>query len=32
LTPSRWAFESRPFLEEPKPFLCAIRLPLSRCP
>jgi hypothetical protein len=32
LTPSRCAFESRPFLEEPKPFLCAIRLPLSRCP
>ena len=30
LTPSRCAFESRPFLEEPKPFLCAIRLPLSR--
>src|ERR1035438_1402885 len=24
-TPSRWAFESRPFLELPKPFLCAIR-------
>src|SRR3954469_4415064 len=23
-TPSRWAFESRPFLEEPRPFLCAI--------
>jgi hypothetical protein len=30
LTPSRCAFESRPFLEEPKPFLCAIPLPLSR--
>src|SRR5271169_6684652 len=26
LTPSRWAFESRPFLEEPKPFLCAISI------
>jgi hypothetical protein len=24
LTPSRCAFESRPFLELPKPFLCAI--------
>jgi hypothetical protein len=24
--------DSEPFLEEPKPFLCAIRLPLSRCP
>src|SRR3954469_7422444 len=24
-TPSRFAFESRPFLEEPSPFLCAIR-------
>ena len=24
LTPRRWAFESRPFLELPKPFLCAI--------
>src|SRR3954465_14452749 len=24
-TPSRCAFESRPFLELPKPFLCAIR-------
>src|SRR5690242_16860627 len=24
LTPSRWAFESRPFLELPRPFLCAI--------
>src|SRR5712692_2724391 len=32
LTPSRCAFESRPFLEEPKPFLCAIALPLSRRP
>jgi hypothetical protein len=32
LTPSRCAFESRPFLDEPKPFLCAIRLPLSRRP
>jgi hypothetical protein len=26
LTPSRWTFESRPFLEEPKPFLCAISI------
>src|SRR6266567_4530021 len=25
LTPSRCALESRPFLELPKPFLCAIR-------
>src|SRR3954469_16552027 len=25
LTPSRFAFEWRPFLEEPSPFLCAIR-------
>src|SRR4249920_752992 len=24
LTPSRWACESRPFFEEPRPFLCAI--------
>src|SRR5689334_5628607 len=24
LTPSRWAAESRPFFEEPRPFLCAI--------
>jgi hypothetical protein len=24
LTPSRWAFESRPFVELPPPFLCAI--------
>jgi hypothetical protein len=24
LMPSRWAFESRPFLELPRPFLCAI--------
>src|SRR5882762_3363546 len=24
-TPSRCAFESRPFLELPKPFLCAMR-------
>jgi hypothetical protein len=24
LIPSRCAFESRPFLELPKPFLCAI--------
>src|SRR4051794_14905690 len=24
LTPSRLALESRPFLEEPRPFLCAI--------
>src|SRR6478736_1328909 len=23
-TPSRWAAESRPFFEEPRPFLCAI--------
>src|SRR6478672_7240330 len=23
-TPSRWACESRPFFEEPRPFLCAI--------
>src|ERR1700728_5478507 len=23
-TPSRWAFESRPFVELPPPFLCAI--------
>ena len=23
-TPSRWLCESRPFLEEPSPFLCAI--------
>ena len=23
-TPSRWLAESRPFLEEPSPFLCAI--------
>src|SRR5580698_5815730 len=23
-TPSRWALESRPFLELPRPFLCAI--------
>jgi hypothetical protein len=27
LTPSRWALESRPFLEDPKPFLCAISIP-----
>ena len=25
LTPSRLAAESRPFLEEPSPFLCAMR-------
>src|SRR5216684_1345928 len=25
-TPRRWAFESRPFLELPNPFLCAILL------
>src|SRR3954451_13860254 len=25
LMPSRWELESRPFLELPKPFLCAIR-------
>jgi hypothetical protein len=25
-TPSRCALESRPFLEEPKPFLCAISI------
>src|SRR6476659_8401420 len=25
-TPSRLALESRPFLEEPRPFLCAISL------
>ena len=24
LTPRRFAFESRPFREEPRPFLCAI--------
>src|SRR5215467_4161417 len=23
-TPSRWAAESRPFFDEPRPFLCAI--------
>src|ERR1700755_1858334 len=28
-TPRNWAFESRPFLEEPRPFLCAMPLPLS---
>src|ERR1700677_4438440 len=28
-TPRRCAFESRPFLELPSPFLCAIELPLS---
>src|SRR5579885_1779354 len=32
LTPSRWAFESRPFLELPKPFLCAITNYLQRLP
>src|SRR6185436_3795627 len=26
LSPSRCAFESRPFLDEPTPFLCAIAL------
>src|ERR1700744_1517498 len=30
LTPSRWAFESRAFLEDPSPFLCATDVPLSR--
>src|SRR5438309_6865613 len=29
-TPSRCALESRPFLELPKPFLCAITNPLFR--
>src|SRR6185312_8593387 len=29
-TPSRFAFESRPFLEEPSPFLCATVLLLLR--
>src|SRR6478752_5118540 len=29
-TPSRFAFESRPFLEEPSPFLCATVLLLRR--
>src|SRR3954454_23912326 len=29
-TPRRCALESRPFLELPKPFLCAIRKPLQR--
>src|SRR5215813_13846403 len=28
-TPSRCAFESRPFLELPTPFLCAIRSSIS---
>src|SRR5689334_22014333 len=28
-TPSRLAWESRPFLEEPRPFLCAISVPPS---
>src|SRR3954469_5376428 len=28
-TPSRCAFESRPFLELPKPFLCAITTSLQ---
>src|SRR5437764_10362839 len=28
-TPRRWAFESRPFLDEPSPFLCAILLLLG---
>jgi hypothetical protein len=32
LTPSRCAFESRPFLEDPKPFLCAISYSSSRRP
>src|SRR2546423_8469180 len=33
LMPSRCAFESRPFLELPKPFLCAIyRTYLGVCP
>ena len=26
LTPRRWAFESRPFVELPPPFLCAMVL------
>src|SRR3954464_11769661 len=26
LTPRNWGLESRPFLEEPRPFLCAMRL------
>src|ERR1051325_1609023 len=30
LTPSRWACESRPFFEEPRPFLCAISAVLLR--
>src|SRR4051812_20280226 len=30
LTPRRWAFESRPFFEEPSPFLCAIGCLLRR--
>src|SRR5690349_1410797 len=29
-TPSRWACESRPFFEEPRPFLCAISAVLLR--
>src|SRR5262249_44166627 len=31
LTPSRCAFESRPFFELPKPFLCAISDPQNLC-
>src|SRR6266567_5753427 len=30
LTPSRWAFESRPFRLDEAPFLCAMVLPLPR--
>src|SRR5919204_415100 len=32
LTPSRWAAESRPFLDDPRPFLCAIARLLLRAP
>src|ERR1700741_4795201 len=28
LTPRRWAFESRPLRLDPRPFLCAIAVPL----